>query len=301
MKVLIIGFGSIGKKHFLALKNLNHEVSLLSLSAKKEEFKNTPIYRSLKECDLNEFDLFIIANITTEHFNTLKTLDDLVKDKTILVEKPLFEKVQNFTSSKNHIYVAYLLRFHPVIVALKRLLKGEKIYFASLICNSYLPHWRALDYRQNYSAKKELGGGVLLDLSHEIDLAFFLFGNLELIYSQNAKISELDITSDDFAFLVLKNSQKAKIHIELDYFSKFNKREIIIHTLEKSFKADLINNKIEIYHKNQSQKILNFENDTIKTLQNLHHAVFEKDKELCDLKQALKVLEICDEVRKKNG
>ncbi|EPS5759360.1 L-glutamine-D-fructose-6-phosphate isomerase subunit, partial [Campylobacter coli] len=225
MKVLIIGFGSIGKKHFLALKNLNHEVSLLSLSAKKEEFKNTPIYRSLKECDLNEFDLFIIANITTEHFNTLKTLDDLVKDKTILVEKPLFEKSQNFTSLKNHIYVAYLLRFHPVIVALKRLLKGEKIYFASLICNSYLPHWRALDYRQNYSAKKELGGGVLLDLSHEIDLAFFLFGNLELIYSQNAKISELDITSDDFAFLVLKNSQKAKIHIELDYFSKFNKRE----------------------------------------------------------------------------
>ena len=67
MKVLIIGFGSIGKKHFLALKNLNHEVSLLSLST-KEEFKNAPIYRSLKECDLNEFDLFIIANITTEHF-----------------------------------------------------------------------------------------------------------------------------------------------------------------------------------------------------------------------------------------
>lgn len=67
--------------------------------------------------------------------------------------------------------------------------------------------------------------------------------------------------------MALKNSQEAKIHIELDYFSKFNKREIIIHTLEKSFKADLINNKIEIYHKNQSQKILNFENDTIKTLQ----------------------------------
>lgn len=61
----------------------------------------------------------------------------------------------------------------------------------------------------------------------------------------------------------------------------------------------MINNKIEIYHKDQSQKVLNFENDTIKTLQNLHQAVFEKDKELCDLKQALKVLEICDEVRKK--
>ncbi len=100
MKVLIIGFGSIGKKHFLALKNLKYEVSLLSLSAKKEEFEKTQIYRSLKECHLNEFDLFIIANITTEHFNTLKALNELVKDKIILVEKPLFEKVQNFTSSK---------------------------------------------------------------------------------------------------------------------------------------------------------------------------------------------------------
>ncbi|EHZ1036568.1 gfo/Idh/MocA family oxidoreductase, partial [Campylobacter coli] len=56
----------------------------------------------------------------------------------------------------------------------------------------------------------------------------------------------------------------------------------------------------EIYHKDQSQKILNFENDTIKTLQNLHQAVFEQNKELCDLKQALKVLEICDKARKKN-
>ncbi|MBC5858064.1 L-glutamine-D-fructose-6-phosphate isomerase subunit [Campylobacter jejuni] len=300
MKILIIGFGSIGKKHFLALKHSN-QVSILSLSANEKELEKTQIYRSLKECDLNEFDLFIIANITTEHFKTLKTLDELLENKTLLVEKPLFEKVQNFTSSKNHIYVAYLLRFHPVIVTLKELLKNEKIYFASLICNSYLPHWRVIDYRQNYSAKKELGGGVLLDLSHEIDLAFFLFGNLELEYSQNAKISELDITSDDFAFLALKNSQEVKIHIQLDYFSKFNKREIIIHTLEKSFKADLIDNKIEIYHKNKNTECLNFENDTIKTLQNLQKAVFEKNKELCDLKQALKVLEICDKARKKNG
>ncbi len=111
---------------------------MLSLSAKKEEFEKTQIYRSLKECHLNEFDLFIIANITTEHFNTLKALNELVKDKIILVEKPLFEKSQNFTSSKNHIYVAYLLRFHPVIVALKRLLKGEKfillVWFVILIC-----------------------------------------------------------------------------------------------------------------------------------------------------------------------
>ena len=68
-----------------------------------------------------------------------------------------------------------------------------------------MPHWRDCDYRQNYSAKKNLGGGVLLDLSHEIDLAFYLFGKLKLEFAQNFKISELDIDSDDFAFLALKN------------------------------------------------------------------------------------------------
>ncbi|HDZ5089491.1 TPA: L-glutamine-D-fructose-6-phosphate isomerase subunit [Campylobacter jejuni] len=301
MKILIIGFGNIGKQHFLALKNLNHQISILSSSAKEDEYEKIQIYRSLKECNLNTFDLFIIANITTEHFKTLKTLDELVKDKIILVEKPLFEKTLEFKSFKNKIFVAYLLRFHPVILTLKELLKDEKIYFANFVCNSYLPHWRTLDYKKNYSAKKELGGGVLLDLSHEIDLAFFLFGDLELEYSQNAKISELCITSDDFAFLALKNSQETKIYIELDYFSKFNKREINIHTLEKSLKADLIHNKIEIYHKDKSRECLNFKNDTIKTLQNLQKAVFQNDKQLCDIKQALKVLEICDEVRKQNG
>lgn len=301
MKVLIIGFGSIGKKHFLALKNSKHQVSLLSSSAKKDEWQKTPIYRSFEECPLKDFHLFIIANITPSHFKSLKTLDTLVKDKIILVEKPLFEKSFQFQSLRNTIFVAYLLRFHPVITALKEFLKNEKAYFASLTCNSYLPHWRKQDYRKNYSAKKELGGGVLLDLSHEIDLAFFLFGDLKLLYSKNAKISELDITSDDFAFLALKNLQGTSIHITLDYFSKFNKRELIIHTLEKSFCADLIENKIKIYDKNHGEQILSYENDTIKLLENMQKAVFQKDKRLCDIKQALKVLKICDEVREKNG
>ena len=69
-KALIIGFGSIGKKHFLALKTLGFEVSVVSKSANEslfKEFGEFEIYRSLKGLDLNEFELFIIANITTKH------------------------------------------------------------------------------------------------------------------------------------------------------------------------------------------------------------------------------------------
>lgn len=292
MKILILGFGSIGQKHYLALKD-THEVSILSKSSQHKDLK---IYRTLNELDLKNFDAFIIANITTSHFDTLKTLDDKLKDKIILVEKPLFEKNKIFTSNKNHIFVAYLLRFHPLITQLKMLLKNEKIYFTKFVCNSYLPHWRDCDYRQNYSAKKNLGGGVLLDLSHEIDLAFYLFGKLKLEFAQNFKISELDIDSDDFAFLALKNKNTI-IHIQLDYFSKFTQRQIHIHTLKKSFKADLIKNELEIYDTKSEVKKMKFKNNTIDTLKIMHEALFRKDKNLCSLKEAKEVLKICDEVR----
>ncbi|EAL3840770.1 gfo/Idh/MocA family oxidoreductase, partial [Campylobacter coli] len=229
MKVLIIGFGSIGKKHFLALNELRFLVDVLSKSYEFSHFegKNFRLFKDLEELNLQDYDLFIIANITTSHFKTLKFLDQNVKEKIILVEKPLFQKDMEFIpSNNNQIYIAYLLRFHPMIQDLKQLIDEKEVYFAKFICNSYLPNWRKLDYRQNYSAKKELGGGVMLDLSHEIDLAFYFFKELSLKFSQNLKISELEITSDDFTFLAL-SAKNTSIHIELDYFSKLTQRKIL--------------------------------------------------------------------------
>ncbi|CAM4192547.1 Gfo/Idh/MocA family oxidoreductase [Campylobacter armoricus] len=294
MKALIIGFGSIGKKHFLALKELGYEVDIVSKTYKQRNFFH------ISEVNLKEYDLFIIANITTEHFKTLKFIDENVKDKIILVEKPLFEKYKKFIPSlNNQIYIAYLLRFNPLVKDLKSIVQNDQdIYFAKFVCSSYLPNWRNCDYRQNYSAKKELGGGVLLDLSHEIDLTFYFFNHLKLLYSQNLKISELKINSDDFAFLALK-AKKKLIHIRLDYFSKFIKREIVFCSKEKSYKADLILNQLFIFDKNGLTEEKKYENDTINTLKNMHKAILKKDENLCTLNEAFKVLKLCDKV--KNG
>lgn len=299
MKALIIGFGSIGKKHFLALKNSGFDVSLLSFSACKKDINEVKLYNSWNEISLKDFDLFVIANITTLHLETLKKIDTLVKDKIILVEKPLFEKFIPFQSNKNKIFIAYLLRFNPLIKALEEILQDEEPYFVELSCHSYLPNWRDVDYRENYSSKKELGGGVLLDLSHEIDLAFFLFGELKLLYSENLKLSELEINSDDFAFLSLKNSKGLRIHIKLDYFSKLTQRKIIIHTPKKSYEADLIQNILKIHNKDKSIKTQIYKSDTISTLELMYKAILNNDKNLCSLDEALNVLKICDEV--KNG
>ncbi len=304
MKILIIGFGSIGKKHFIALSKKGFDVSICSKSFKDDKFKNHKIklYKSLEDIkNLDEFKLFIISNITSSHFATLKFLDTSLKNKLILVEKPLFESYKDYKkSSNNKIFVAYLLRFHPVIIALKKLLKKEEAYFANFVCNSYLPNYREGDYTKNYSAKKELGGGVLLDLSHEIDLASYLFKDLELLYSQNEKISELDISSDDFAFLALRGKNDEKVFINLDYFSKKISRTINICTLKRSFKADLIKSYIKIYKKNGKVKKLSFKNSSIKNLQALHKAVMKDDENLCSLEEGLRLLKLTDKVRE-NG
>ncbi|TXE81321.1 Gfo/Idh/MocA family oxidoreductase [Campylobacter peloridis] len=296
MKALIIGFGSIGKKHFLAMKNLNYEIDIISKHYDKNDIKT---YKNFNQVNLNYYDLFVICNVTTKHFDTLKYIDEKVKNKIIIVEKPLFEKYKKFISLNNKIYVAYLLRFNSLIQDLKNIItKDKNIYFADFTCNSYLPHWRDIDYTKNYSAKKQLGGGVLLDLSHEIDLAFYFFDKLKLLYSQNMKISELKINSDDFAFLSLK-AKKIFIHIKLDYFNKFNKREIILNSNKNTYKADLINNTLEIFDINKNNFKKNYENNTIKTLENFHKAIIKNDENLCDIKQAYKVLKLCDKV--KNG
>lgn len=294
MKTLIIGFGSIGKKHFLALKGLSYAVDIVSKSYEQTNYENLnfKLYKSLKQAPLNEYELFIIANITTSHFTTLKMLDKAVKDKIILVEKPLFESYKSYKSPNNSIFVAYLLRFHPVVMALKEFLhKDKKPYFASLECDSYLPNWRNSDYTKQYSAKKELGGGVSLDLSHEIDLALWFFEKAKLEFSQIAKISKLQINSDDLAFFALKN-KKTHIHIRLNYFSKLNQRIFVLHTENKTYKADLIKNQICIYEKNGSFRAYQYKANTINTLQNLHKAIRRKDKNLCTLKDGQRVLNL---------
>lgn len=300
MKTLIIGFGSIGKKHFLALKALKIQVDVLSLSYEKTEYENLKfkLYKHLDEVPLNEYELFIIANITTSHFSTLKSLDKRLKNKTILVEKPLFEKDYKFKSLKNTIYVAYLLRFNPLVKALKAFLKKDKKpYFASFECDSYLPNWRQGDYTKHYSAKKALGGGVSLDLSHELDLALWFFNKAKLEFSSIKKLSELEITSDDLAFFALKD-EKSRVYVRLNYFSKFNERKIIFHTENKSYKADLVKNELVIFKKNGSFIAYQYEANTIDTLMNLHNALRKKDKNLCTLKEGQRVMKLITKAKK---
>ena len=90
-----------------------------------------------------------------------------------------FYKIKN--NLKNRYYVGYNLRFHPVLIYLKQFLIRKKIFSINVISHSYLPNWRKINYRHSISANKKLGGGVLLELSHELDYLKWIFKNIKIV------------------------------------------------------------------------------------------------------------------------
>lgn len=268
MNILIKGFGSIGRRHYEVLKDLYPQTHIDIISS-----KNIPhAFRSFQDInDLNFYDYFVIATPTSEHYSDLLFLDQKVKNKIIFMEKPLFSKKENFFQTcNNQIYIGYVLRFHPLIQQAKKLIKQHHAYFVEVSSESYLPDWRPnSDYRKIYSARSELGGGVLLDLSHEIDYLRWIFGDFEEIRGINTRISELEIDTDDLATFIVTTSQKTIINLTLNYFSKIPKRSILIHTSTFSLEIDLLNNRMKQIdtHKNTKETILEIErNDLFKKM-----------------------------------
>lgn len=294
---LIIGFGSIGKKHYSILKKLNYFKKIFILTKQKK--KNYNIISNLKDFKKINPNYIIIATHTNKHFFYLKKLDSMIKGSTILVEKPVFEKNRNFKVKKNKVFVGYNLRFHPALIYIKKLLVKEKIFSITINCKSYLPYWRKnIDYSLSNSAKKSFGGGVLLELSHEIDYFHWLFGNIKVIdYSKVRKLSNLKIDCEDSALIVGK-TQKANFIINLDFHSQISERSLCISGNKFYIKADLLKYKIEIVRQNKP-KLIKFFNNKNKTYFDQHKAILSKNyKNLCSYSEALKVMQSIERIKK---
>ena len=117
---LIIGFGSSGKRYAKILKKFKLKKKIFVFSKIKHSFNQI---KNLDEIKKIKFDMIFICNETFKHFETLKIIDKYQKNIKILIEKPLFSKVENYNSKNNKIYVGYNLRFDPIIEYLKNKIK----------------------------------------------------------------------------------------------------------------------------------------------------------------------------------
>ena len=181
-----------------------------------------------------------------------KFLEEKFVDKTILIEKPLFNRSYKLKVIKNSAYIGYNLRFHPMIKKIKQICKELKLWSIYVFCGSYLPDWRpGRDYRNTASAKQDSGGGVLLDLSHELDYLHWLVGSMKLEYVYNGKVSNLDIDTDDLLIISSKTKENTRINISLNYFTRKPIRQIVIDGENISIQADLITNSASVYENNK--------------------------------------------------
>ena len=301
MKVLIIGFGSIGKRHFEVLSNF---VSITSVDVvSKQSIADIQSYSNLEDIkDLHIYDYFIISNETTKHFEQLKYVCSKVEHKKILVEKPLYDKVYEKIETTNTIFTAYNLRFHPVLAKLTELLKHEDIYYANVICGQYLPTWRPeQDYRDSYSADINQGGGVLRDLSHELDYITWLFGDIKKLDAINTKISDLEINSDDIFTAIGVSDRNIIINVSMDYISKTPMRRFIIHTKNHTIEADMIKSTIIISGENTNSEIIECQSiDRNYTYTKMHEAILNSAYEnICSFDEGSEIVNIIENIEYK--
>lgn len=302
MNILIIGYGSIGKRHAEILNTFTEikQISIVTAQSCDPYFH----FHCIEDVpEIMSYDYFIIANETDFHLNTLVYLDQAVKNKIILVEKPLFSDYTPFESTKNHIYVAYNLRFHPLFDHVKKHLDSQKILSLNISTGQYLPTWRPdRDYRTSYSASKKRGGGVLLDLSHEIDYFQWLCGPLSKIASIHTTISDLEIDSDDIMTLIGRSASNTICTMSIDYISKIPYRKFILQTNELTLFCDLIHNTMTFGHKHRSTQEIHFgTQDRNATYEKMHkNILFEPIKYACTLKEGLAVMSTIKTIKNSN-
>ncbi len=238
MNALVTGYGSIGRRHVRLLNELGCNTAAVS----RREVDYAPSYARIED-GLAAYnpEYVVIANATGEHQATLAKLSRLGYAGTVLVEKPLFHRSLEIPPNNfRHIYVAYNLRFHPLIQRLKSLLAGEKIISTMAYVGQYLPQWRPnRNYRELYSAKKEEGGGVLRDLSHELDYLTWLLGGWVRVTALGGHLSPLEITSDDVAVISLVTPRCPAVALQLNYLDRLTRRFILINTARHTIEVDL--------------------------------------------------------------
>lgn len=257
MKILVIGFGSIGKRHTENILSLGyHDVAVISNKEKLDEkFKAVKIYKTIANAFAeNFFDAAFICTPTSKHIADLLLLLNY-KVPNIYLEKPVSndysfidEAIAQSNSYNAAITVGYDLHFHPCLQKAKELINAKaigKIISVNAFAGQHLSQWRPYeDYTQGTSAKKETGGGVLLDLIHEFDYLYWLLGDVETVMCNTINTGTLKIETEEAADVLLKFASDIIGSVHLDYLQPQLMRYCIFTGEQGNININLTENKV---------------------------------------------------------
>lgn len=231
LKVVLIGYGSIGKRHVSNLLKMS-KIEIIICTKQKirnPSTKKIKIVKSVSDCIKEKPDIGIVSNESSFHLKIAIKLASAGID--LFVEKPLSNSLSGTKElvsmiKKNNLVtqMGCQLRFHKCLKEIKQLVLNKKlgkIISVRAECGSYLPDWHpSEDYRKSYASRKDLGGGVILTNIHEIDYLYWFFGEITEVFSIAKNSGNLKISVDDLAVGILKFKNNIIGEIHLDYLQK---------------------------------------------------------------------------------
>ena len=311
MKFFVVGCGSIGERHIRNLLFLSAgEISTFDtkntrLKYIKEKYK-VVTYDNLEKGFNAKPDVALICTPPSFHLDI--AMKAIKNDINLFIEKPISNDAKNldrFISEVKKrdisVLVGYNLRFHKGIQLLKKKIEEGsigKILSASAEFGQYLPDWRpGMDYTKNYSAIKELGGGIILDASHEIDYITWLLGQVKKVSCFADKLSNLKINVEDTAEIILKFKNNSIGRVHLDFNQREYSRKCKIIGEKGIITFDYLEDVVKIFtEKEKRWKSINLNSESndmyLREMEHLIKCVKRKEKPLIDEKVGKKVLEV---------
>jgi len=242
-RALLVGYGSIGQRHLRNLRSLTGECSITvwrharSMAADECLSGANAVVYSESDAVETHPDIAIIASPAPMHLHAALGLARA--GVHLLIEKPLSNSL---TDIKQLIEVVrqrglvvmmgYNLRFYEPLRQARALLRegciGQVLSFRVEV-GHYLPEWRTGDYRQSVTARSELGGGVVLELSHELEYVEWLLGPVKSVWACMAKLSALEINVEDTAEIMLEceNGVLGSIHLDMIQSPKVRRCHVV--------------------------------------------------------------------------
>ena len=268
--VLVVGLGSIGRQHIEVIKKNFPEINIVLLRHKKCNKTNIDklgLYKcvtSIEEAISTNPQAAIITNPATMHVEIAQKLANY--GINLFIEKPISNSSKGIqalidTCHKNKciLMTAYNLRFSPSLLEFKKQLQAKiigNIYSVQSEIGQYLPSWRPnSDYRNGVSSNKSLGGGVLLELSHEIDYLRWIFGPVNWVISHISKQSDLDIDVEDSANIIMgfKGADSSDVEViaslNMDFIRHDTSRRCTVIGEKGTLLWDGVSGKVEHFEK----------------------------------------------------
>jgi len=289
-RALVIGYGSIGQRHARVLEWLGLEVAIVSRRGIGE---GRTVYGDLPAEHLHNFDYVVVANETARHADSLAGLAQMNFRGGVLVEKPLFAARRGLPQYRfAKAGVGYNLRFHPVVNALRQAIAGRAVQMAHLYVGQWLGDWRrGRDAKATYSGSRIQGGGVLRDLSHELDLATWLFGDWKRVAALGGRLGSVTVDSDDGWAILLECERCPVVAIHLSYFDRPARRAMTVQADGTTFRADLVANVLDT-----NGKVETFAVEPDATYRHMHHDMLADADSVCTLEEGCRIVAMVEAV-----